>query len=274
MRAEAPLPDAGEVMARVAAGVEAATEARRQYVYRQKVRSSLIRSNGQLSRREHREYSVVPNEKATEKKLVSFTGEYRKGKEMLLYFQPGFEYKNVDIDGELIDELTDELVNDNESRDGIPHSLFPLRAKDLPAYRFTMKGAEEIQGRRAYRVAFEPTRRASCMDADDDGCKGAAWKGEAWVDAAEFQPVRIQTDLAYKIPWAVRVFLGTDLRQTGFSISYKRVAENVWFPATYGTEFQVKALFFYKRTITLALESSEFQRAEAESHIVYELPGQ
>jgi hypothetical protein len=35
----------------------------------------------------------------------------------------------------------------------------------------------------------------------------------------------------------------------GFAITYKRVADRVWFPATYGTEFQINALFFYKRTI-------------------------
>jgi len=96
--------------------------------------------------------------------------------------------------------------------------------------------------------------------------------GEAWIDAAELQPVRIDTHLAFKIPWAVRTFLGTNLKQTGFAITYQRVAEGVWFPATYGTEFQIDVLFFYKRTITMNLESTGFQKTDATSKIEYDLP--
>jgi hypothetical protein len=270
-----PVPDPRLVMERVAANVEATTEARRQYVYHQTVRSSLVRTNGQVSRKEKREYTVLPSEKGTEKRLVVFAGEYRKGKDLLPYTKPDFQYKEMDIDGELIEELTDELVDDKESHDGIPHSLFPLRAKDLPAYRFTMKGEANVQGRRAYHIAFEPQKRGNCIQVggeNESECSGQPWKGEAWIDAEEFQPVRIQTDLSYKVPWAVRVFLGTNLRQTGFSISYKRVAENVWFPSSYGTEFRLNALWFYKRTITLSLDSSQFQRTGAESTVAYELP--
>ena len=70
------------------------------------------------------------------------------------------------------------------------------------------------------------------------------------------------------------MFLGTNLRQTGFSIAYVRTAENVWFPATYGTEFRVDMLWFYKRTVTLSMESSGFQKTEASSTIEYDLPKQ
>jgi hypothetical protein len=65
--------------------------------------------------------------------------------------------------------------------------------------------------------------------------------------------------------------LGTHLKQIGFAITYKRVAENVWFPATYGTEFQINALFLYKRTITMNLESSGFQKTDATSTVEYDL---
>ena len=67
------------------------------------------------------------------------------------------------------------------------------------------------------------------------------------------RPLGIDSQLAFKIPWGIRVFLGTNLSQTGFSVNYQRVAENVWFPVTYGTEFRVSVLFRYKRTITLFL---------------------
>ena len=116
--------DAAAIMAKVAANVEKSADARKQYVYHQKIQSKLVRTNGQTARREMREDSVLPGEKGTEKKLDSFTGEYRKGKAMVAYSKPGFKYKDNDIDGELISDLTEGLVDDKESRDGIPHSLF------------------------------------------------------------------------------------------------------------------------------------------------------
>jgi hypothetical protein len=103
----------------------------------------------------------------------------------------------------------------------------------------------------------------------DDECDSPSWKGEAWIDAEELQPVRIQTQQAFQVPWGVKVFLGTNIQQSGFAISYQRVAENVWFPVSYGTEFRFNVLWGYKRTVTLSLESSDFRIASADSKIEY-----
>jgi hypothetical protein len=236
--------DPAAIMAKLAANVEHAAEARKQYVYHQKVRASLIRGNGDLSRREKREYSAIPGETRTEKKLESFEGEYRKGKAMVPYKEPGFRYKSVDIDGELMHNLIDELVNDKNSRDGIPRGLFPLTADKLPHYKFSMKGEAESNGRPVYQITFEPVKKDTCVKSGGEGdCEGEDWKGEIWVDRQELQPVRIETHLAFTVPWGVKIFLGTNLRRTGFSVTYIRVAENVWFPATYGTEFWFNVLW-------------------------------
>jgi hypothetical protein len=40
---------------------------------------------------------------------------------------------------------------------------------------------------------------------------------------------------------------------------------------TYGTEFQIDVLFFYKRTITMNLNSSGFQKTDATSTVEYDL---
>jgi hypothetical protein len=254
-------------------------EARRQYVYQQTVRASLTRTNGQFARREKRQYLVIPSPTGTEKKLVSFQGEYRRGKQSGTYQEPVKDRQNVGIDAELLQDLTEELINAKEARDGIPHNLFPLRSVDLPAYSFTMKGELQHQGQRTYRIAFEPAKKAKEMcvherrDEDAD-CVNTPWMGEAWIDAAELEPVRIDTHLAFKVPWAVRTFLGTNLKQAGFAITYQRIADGVWFPATYGTEFQVDVLFLYKRTIAMNLESSSFQKTDSTSKIEYDLEGE
>ncbi len=262
--------DANEIMKRMASTIEASVDARRQYVYKQKVNARLIRTNGQVARAEKREYTATPGPERTEKTLVSLAGEYHKSKKNIIrYDKPGFEKGGMDIDGGLMEGLVDDMVNDKDSRDGIPHSFFPLSSKDLPAYRFTYKKATEVQGRKAHVIAFEPAGRTSGCLHEGDGCSDRPWKGEVVVDAEEFQPIRIYSDLDFKMPWGVKVFLGTNLRQTGFSVRYTRIAPNVWFPITYGTEFRLDVLFAYKRVITLALDSSEFQRTEAKSEIQF-----
>jgi hypothetical protein len=271
--------DATAIMVQVAANVEQAVDARRQYVYQQTVRASLARTNGQFARREKRQYLVIPSATGSEKKLVSFQGEYRKGKQSVPYQEPVKDNQGAGIDAELLQDLTEELINAKDARDGMPHNLFPLRSVDLPAYAFTMKGELQHQGRRTYRIAFEPAKKAKedCVHAgkdEDNDCVNTPWMGEAWIDAAELEPVRIDTHLAFKVPWAVRTFLGTNLKQTGFAITYQRVADGVWFPATYGTEFQVDVLFFYKRTIAMNLVSGGFQKTDATSKIEYDLAGE
>jgi len=63
--------------------------------------------------------------------------------------------------------------------------------------------------------------------------------------------------------------LGTDIRGLGFSVSYQKFADGVWFPVSYGGEFAVRALFFYKRRISVALTNSDFRRAGVTSNIAY-----
>jgi len=142
--------DAAAIMTKVAANVEKSTDARRQYVYRQSILSNLVRSNGKIARKENREYQVFPTETGSEKKLVSLEGQLRRGKQSTNYTEAGFKNKDLDIDGALIREVIDDLVDDKKSRDGIPPSLFPLCAKDLPGYRFTSNGEVAYQGRRAH----------------------------------------------------------------------------------------------------------------------------
>ena len=93
--------------------------------------------------------------------------------------------------------------------------------------------------------------------------------GEALIDAEDLHPVSIQTKLNFKMPFVVRAMMGTNLKQTGFSLTYARVSPGVWFPATYGTEMRLDVLFAYKRVITMSMESFDFKKAGAESSITF-----
>lgn len=282
--ADAP-GDALAIMKKMAENTAAATEARRQYVYRQRIRAGLLHSNGQVVCRETREYTVVPQAKTTKKKLESFHGECREGKDMVPYaqpgeIQPGLQEKGttVEVTGrESIAGLVAGLADNPKSRDGIPRQLFPLSSEELASYRFKLKGETTIQGRRAYDITFAPfIGKGNCVVGEDTENSHAIecrpWKGEVWVDAEDYQPIRIDTELAKGIPWGVRVFMGINLRQLGFSLTYRRAAEGVWFPATYGTEFRVTVFWGYKRTITMSMENSDFRKTDAQSTIEFDDP--
>jgi hypothetical protein len=61
------------------------------------------------------------------------------------------------------EDLINDLVDDEKSRDGIPASLFPLSTKNLPCYGFTSNGEVADQCRRTFRILFEPALKRDCI---------------------------------------------------------------------------------------------------------------
>lgn len=264
-------PDAPEViMAKVALNQDRAQEMRKAYVYHQSLLIRFQRGNGKLAREEQREYTVTPSEKGFKKDLVKFNGKYEKGGKFLEYNEPGFEYKGVDIDGELSNELAYDLTNDKESRDGITNDLFALTGEKQKKYNFKLEGKENYRGTEVYHITFQP-KKASLFDCDEDG-GGECWAGEALIDTHEHQPVLVTTWLAKSMPKAVQILLGTNIKHLGFKVAYQKFADGLWFPVTYGGEFYVRGLFFYKRTIALSAVNSGFQKSDVSSTIEFQLP--
>ncbi len=265
LRGQAP-PAAAEIMAKAASNMERSTEARNRYLYEQALRMKLIQSDGKVARQEDREYEVLPTSSGTKKTLVRFAGSYRQGAGLVSYQEAKFRRGNLDLDGELMDSLIESLVDDKKSRDGVKLDLFPLRSAQIPYYRFTLRESSQVAGRAVYRIDFQPDLK-KCKSGNAD-CPG--WKGEALIDRQEFFPVRIDTHLAHGVPWWVRTALGSNVRQAGFSITYTRLSDGVWFPTSYGTEFRLRLFWSYRRTITLSLDNRRFRKTSADSTIVFE----
>ncbi|MBZ5728923.1 MAG: hypothetical protein LAP87_28585 [Acidobacteriia bacterium] len=258
-------PDIGRIMYRVAANQAASQETRLLYVYNQKQLLRMIRSNGKLAREERREYVVAPGVHHVKKELATFTGKYEFKGALVPYDRPGYHYKGLDIDGDLIDDMSKDMTDDGNSRDGIARDMFPLTYHQQLRYYFRLVGVETYRGRAVYRVRFQPKPHLHCEDCD------TIWKGDALIDAAEYQPVLVTTSMALKIPLVVKTMLGTDIKGLGFSVSYQKFEDGVWFPVSYGGEFAVKGLFFYKRTISVSLVNGDFHRADVQSNVAYKM---
>jgi len=267
--AQQPEP-ADIIMAKVALNQERAQAARSAFVYHQSMLIRFKRGNGKLAREEEREYVVTPTEKGFKKELAHFVGKYEKGGKLVPYDKPGYEYKGLDIDGDLADSMANDMTNDKDSRDGITKDLFALTADKQKNFIFTLQGKEDYRGRQVYHINFRP-KKPSLLDCDDDG-ESTCWAGEALIDVQEYQPVLVTSWLAKGIPMAVQILLGTNIKHLGFKVAYQKFDEGLWFPVTYGGEFYVRAVFFYKRTMAMSVVNSGFQRADITSTVSFQPP--
>ena len=257
--AAAQTPEIAEIMARVAANQAASLEQRQNWVFHQKQLFRLMRPGGKVECEERREYTVTPSANGIQKELTRFEGKYEENGKFVPYDKPDRARLMVDVNGARVGAVGSDLADDETSKDGIAKSLFPLTYKEQLKYQFHLVRTEQYRTRRVFRIAFEP--RAGSYD--------TPWKGEALIDAEEFQPVYFSTKLASKVPMAVRILLGTNVKDLGFSVSYQKFAEGLWFPVSYGGEFEVRALFFFRRNISISMANDDFRRTDVASSVTY-----
>lgn len=262
--AAAEQPSLDVILGRLADSQERQEAARSAIVYRQETSMKMLRGAGRPVREERRIYTVAPSPQGFSKKLESFEGRYAEGKKMVSYDSPEFRKgKRLDLDGELMESLYNDLVNDGSSRDGISRDAFPLTRDQQRRYSFTLMGRQKVAGVEAYRIGFEPRK-------DEDWEDSSPWAGEVLVHPEDFQPIRVTTRFSEKIPGWVKVVFGISIKQLGFNVVYRRLNDGLWFPHTFGTEFHLRIFFGYARDVTFSLENSDFRRAAADSTITYE----
>ena len=259
-------------MARVGANQARSEELRNQYVYTQHVHIATHKPNVRLMREENADYEVVPQADGIEKHLRLLTGRYWK-KDKYVDFKsnsgPDSSYRNPDLVRDLgsfepdpLSRRTDEdlirylriYLLDDKSKDGLARALFPLTFDQQRNYEFKLLGQETEGDRSVYHIAFWPKDKALFT-----------WTGEAFIDAAEFQPVRVFTKMSKPIPLLVRT-MWFDLPGLGFDVAYQRQEDGVWFPWTFGTEFRMHAgaVFFFSRDVAISMENSGFARTREE----------
>src|ERR1700730_7419807 len=213
---------ADAIMAHVAANQDRSEELRKQYVYRQHTHIITHKPKGRLLREETADYDVVPTPDGTQKELKLLTGRYwNKSKYEAFQGEPVPD--NGSLDAGLIHNFRDDLSNE-KTKDGLAKNLFPLTTEGQKDYDFILLGQEMQDGRGVYHIGFRPKDKNEIT-----------WAGEAYIDAAEFQPVRVFTKLSRRIPFLVRTMLGTDVPGVGFNVVYKRQEDGVLSSDTYGT---------------------------------------
>ncbi len=160
------------------------------------------------------------------------------------------------MDRDLVENMRKNLMHE-KSKDGINAHLFPLTSKEQAQYVFQLAGQERLNGRDVFHITFRP------KDKDDFG-----WKGVAYVDTTAYQPVLVTTEMARKIPFAVRTLLGTNVPGLGFTVIYAPQPDGVWFPVSFSSEFKIHVLYFFHRDIVLDAQNREFEKTHVTSTIL------
>lgn len=279
---------ADEIMARVAQNQDRTEAARTHYVYMQHIRTVSRKPGGRVMCEEITDSRVSPQANTSHQQLLTLDGRLWRNGQYVHYKtlqQDATDSKQVktereDLDGmdvDLVENLRKNLTNDGSdekanagvdgaenrhdrsdgSRDGLGRGLFPLTSKRQQQYAFQLLGRQKMNGRDVYRVGFRP------KDKNDFD-----WKGEAFIDVHEFEPVVVYTQMSRKIPLAVRTLLGTNLPGLGFSVTYDREPDGVWFPVSFGTEFRMRVLFFITRDISMSLVNSHFEKTHSDARIL------
>lgn len=268
-----PSPTADAIMARVAANQDRAEEERAHYVYVQHAKVVSRRGNTVMCD-EITDYRVTPSNSGSRETLLKLDGRILQNHKYAAYnaLRPkedkakgnddhdavSVTIGDDSLDRDLVENMRENLMHD-QSRDGLDARLFPLTTKAQADYTFHLAARERMNGRDVFHVVFRPKNK------NDFG-----WKGDAWIDTTAFQPVLVTTDMARKIPFAVRTFLGTNLPGLGFSVAYAPQPDGVWFPVTFSTEFKIHVLFFFRREVIINAQNREFEKTHVTSRIVGE----
>ena len=260
-------PTAEEIMGKLAENQKKSVELRRGVVYRQEILARMHRGKSKLAREHDYTFQVLPKPESFEREMVRFQGKYEKGGKYFTYDDPEHEYKKIDIDGNILHELVKDWTGEEKSKDGINDDLFPFTTEKQKRYDFTLHGIEDYGSRQVYKITFQP-RQPPKGESDWDNW----WAGEVLVDAQEIQPVLVTSHQAKNFPMAVKIMLGTDIRKTGFKITYKDFGEGLWFPEKYGGELEFRVLFGYARKVSISMLNADLKRANVESSVKFEEP--
>lgn len=284
--APAATPTADEIMAKVAANQDRTEAARTHYIYQQHIRTVSRKPGGKVMCEETTESRVSPRANGSHQEMLTLDGRYWQKGQYVHYTtlqeqntetkDKAVKTEKEDLDGmdiDLVENLRKNLTNEEtaqgghvqldltngegHSKDGLAKGLFPLTTKKQSQYLFKLEGRQTMNGRDVFHVSFRP------KDKDDFD-----WKGEAFIDAQEFEPVVVYTEMSRKIPLAVRTLLGTNLPGLGFSVTYDRQPDGVWFPVSFGTEFRMRVLFFIARDISMSLSNAHFEKTHTDVRIL------
>ena len=160
LKIERPTPtDIAGIMALVGENQEHASALRQEFTFHQKQLLRMNRGNGKDGARGAARVRYHPRDaRRDERTDRTSKGAYEYKGKYVTYDRPGYNYKDMDIDGELIDDLSNDMTDDKHSRDGIACDLFPLTADQQHKYNSNSAAPKSTAAARSTASPSSPSR--------------------------------------------------------------------------------------------------------------------
>lgn len=209
-------------------------------------------------------------EKTSTTEELDGKGRVRTRKEKVLQFDSGVgTLKELKINGEAVPEreMRKQEVQSAAERQRVSRGRASQRddnwgkylTKDLTArFTFELAGQEDIAGRPAYILSFEPkSGKLPVKDVSDRLINRLA--GKVWVDAREFEVAKAEVRLVEEVTMWCGI-LGA-MNKFAFDVERTRV-DDVWFNRVSNFEMEARKLFDNRRVRNRS-ESGNFRKPAA-----------
>jgi hypothetical protein len=233
MAAVAGIPlSADEVIGRaVSRAQETATRASQTaYTYTKLTFTEELDVSGRVKERKEKVYQVVFQDGLTRPKLLSVNGHPPAQK---------------DIKKQLENEANARKVigKSKTTRGGVNRENF-LTPELVARFSFKIIDEEPINGRRAYRVAFEPKRPGPPAHHIVERLLDQL-SGTVWIDAEEFEIARAEISLGSEVDLLGGV--AGSLKKLAYTLTRTRLDEGLWFNTLSFGDFEGRRLLDWMR---------------------------
>jgi len=215
--------------------------ARPDYTYTKHTVTDELDAQGHVKGRKEKLYEVLVESGLSYLKLLQVDGRQLSGEQLR---------KQQERDAAERQKLTDS----QPGRKGDNRENF-LTAELVERYHFSLLDKQTVNGRTAYRLAFEPKSGLVVRRLTDRFLNQIA--GTVWIDAEEFEIARAEIHLQSEVAlWGGVV--GT-LKRCAFTLERTRLPDGIWFNAFSNGFFEGRKLL-EPMLIKTQSESSNFRR--------------
>jgi hypothetical protein len=204
------LPRADDLVDKVLRWAAEQHAAKRRYDFRRLADVEILDRHGKVEKREQRVYRAAQIDGETYDRLVS-------------------------IDGEPLDE--DELEEEREREERFrEHQAERREEGDKPFFErdlagrfvFRVLGREQVRGRPAYVLSFEPDTGKDLPEDEDEDRFLNALAGKVWIDAEEFAIARIHARLTHTVRFGLGLL--AYFKKINLKFDMRRNARGRWLP--------------------------------------------
>ena len=243
-------------MAKVAANQDRSEQARKQYVYRQHIHVVTRKTNGKLMREETTDYQMVPQADKTHRQLEKLTGKYWD------------KHKYIEFSGEPCPRH-----GQPRCRPGQGHARRPDRTEVERRIRAEPVSVFDEEAARLHASSWLVVRRSKDTMPTASALRRPTraeydWAGEAYIDAADFEPIYVYTKLSRKLPFAVQnACWAPTFRASDTACVTKSSRAECGFRRLTAPSLRLHVLFFLNREMMVSLDNKDFQQTHVETKI-------